>query len=156
MRGLLMLSLVLLAAGLAVVLLIGAHELNLASLFLGGAAILTAVSGLVHVLMDCVGKADKSTDSALQRWLAGRMSKRGLLVRELLGQASWQATTLNLVHEPTGLALRVGMGFWQFDINDQDYLRELTLVDRVVLWPMAREVRDRLRYGAPAMKAGHD
>ena len=44
------------------------------------------------------------------------------------------------------LALRVGFGFSRFDIADQDSLQELSFIDKLILWPKAKRIRDRLTH----------
>lgn len=83
-----------------------------------------------------------------RRFALRKLSPNGRMVNDLLGRPSeWRLSTNYLTHQ-SGVSLRVGMGFWQFDIADQDYIRELPLRDCYALWPVVMELRRRLRWDA--------
>lgn len=88
----------------------------------------------------------------LRRLAERHLSENGQDVLDQLALPGWELTTFNLVRKETGLALQVGFGFWKFDILDKDYISELTLLDRFVLWPRALAVRGKLKRAAPANK----
>ena len=88
-----------------------------------------------------------------RRYALRNLSPNGRMVRDLLAKpVEWRLTTNYLAHE-SGLSLRVGMGFWQFDIADNDYIRELPLRDCFALWPMALELRRHLRWSGERLPA---
>jgi len=43
--------------------------------------------------------------------------------------------------------LKVGRGFWNFDIADEDLGAELSLLDKLILWPRVKALRAKLKFG---------
>lgn len=88
-----------------------------------------------------------------RRYALRNLSPNGRMVYGLLEHPSeWNLTTNYLLHK-SGLSLRVGMGFWQFDIADQDYIRELPLRDCYALWPVVLALRSHLRWSGERLPA---
>lgn len=83
----------------------------------------------------------------LRRRLYNSLTPNGRLVRNRLEQGGWTLTDFCLKHD-SGLILDIGFGFWRFDINDGDYIRELSFVDKFVLWPVVMEMRRKLKWGS--------
>jgi hypothetical protein len=61
--------------------------------------------------------------------------------RQLQAPDMWSVKGFSLYRNDKPLGLRVGMGFWGFDLLDDDSVDDLTFFDRLVLWPVAWKLR---------------
>lgn len=79
------------------------------------------------------------------------MSYQGYMVYRLLNKPkSWSLSDdlsrSHIIYLSSPLGLRVGYGFSRFDISDQDSIKEFTFIDKLILWPKAKRVRDKLTH----------
>lgn len=89
----------------------------------------------------------------MQKLIESIMSYQGYMVYQLLVNKSnaWKLSEdlsrSHLVYADSTLGLRVGYGFSRFDISDQDSLSELSFIDKLILWPKAKKIRNKLAHG---------
>ena len=85
----------------------------------------------------------------IRRNRAKHLSPGARHVQAQLALPGWELRTIYLWREESKLQLKIGYGFWHFDIVDKDYIRELTLSDRFVLWPEVKKLRHHLKWVDP-------
>jgi len=65
--------------------------------------------------------------------------------RSINNKDDWELRTFWMNNLKENISLKVGFGFFQFDINDGDYVEEFTLLDKLILWPMVKKLRVELK-----------
>lgn len=75
------------------------------------------------------------------------LSPLGAHVHSLLQQPSrWRLLAGAIAHD-SGISLRMSRS--EFDVADDgysDFITELSWLDRIILWPMAKRIRHQLKY----------
>lgn len=88
----------------------------------------------------------------INKLLISLMSYQGEMVHNLLTKYpdDWKISEdlarSHIVFRDSNLGLKVGYSFSRFDISDQDSVKEFTFIDKLVLWPLAKEIRAREVY----------
>jgi hypothetical protein len=88
----------------------------------------------------------------LRNFILSFMSYQGEMVYNLLVKypGDWtlsdNLSKSHLIFRDSKLSLTIGYDFYGFDIADQDSLKELSLLDKLILWPLAKKIRNKLTY----------
>lgn len=102
----------------------------------------------ITAILGCLWLIERQLRDWLVAKLAKRLTPNGLLVADMLNRPGWQLSSLTMrvpLSEGRYFVLYIGNGFKLFDVQDHDdWKTELSFVDKYVLWPRVKLMRDHL------------